>query len=103
MAFSLGSITGLIVSTWEGFDFPEKAAVQDLLGDGSSDTLNALIQGGALGFARAGISGTLTNSTDLGNMRTYFQAKTTQTFTDDTGATFSVNVCVVLEIGRAHV
>ena len=100
---NLGSITGILVhSNYEGFDYPEVAGVTPLLGDGSSSSGNAVLQGGALGFREAAIAGTILGSTDAGSLRTYYQNKTAVTFTDDIGTSYTVRV-MDLKMSRIEV
>lgn len=93
-AFVLGAITfnhPESVQAWTGFDYPETAQVVRLLGDGV-DVGNAVVQQSAIPFREATISGTLTSSTDVGNLRTYYAGKTVQTFTDNDGTNYSVEI-----------
>lgn len=90
--FKLGTIDPFNVQSFDGFDWPETAQVVALLGDGSASTGNAVIQQSALTVRSAKISGTLTNSTDLSDLRGYHQSKDAATFTDDVAATITVRV-----------
>jgi hypothetical protein len=91
-AFSLGTISPFNVQSWDGFDYPENAVVTALLGDGSASAGNAVIQQSALTVRESRISGTLTNSTDLSDLRGYYQSKGEVLWTDDVAATLTVRV-----------
>lgn len=90
--FKLGTIDPFNVQQFSGFDYPETAQVVALLGDGSSSAGNAVIQQSALTVRSASISGTLTNSTDLSDLRGYHSSKAEALWTDDTAATLTVRV-----------
>lgn len=92
MSISLGTIDPFNVQQWDGFDYPEYATITPLIGDGSSTTGNAVVQSSALTLKEATISGTLTNSTDLSDLRGYYQSKGEALFTDDASNTTVVRV-----------
>lgn len=90
--FSLGSVTPFLVQDWEGFDYPETAKVSPLLAAVAGSVGNALIQSPSYGYREATITGTIVSSSHLSTLAGYYTAKSAQTFTDDTGATFTVRV-----------
>lgn len=91
--FSLGSISPLNVQGWNTFDYPERAQVVPLIGDGTSTGLNAVVQQSALTMRESTIHGVLTSSSDVDTLQGYFEDKSSAvTFTDSSSNTFSVVV-----------
>lgn len=90
--FSLSTITPMIVSRWDGFDYPEVAKVTPLLGSAPGTVANAVVQGSGSGYRQAMVSGTIVSATHLATLRTLYLEKTEATFTDDAGTAYTVRV-----------
>lgn len=91
---TLGTVA-LMQGSRSGFDYPQVAQVTPLIGDGVTPGGNAIIQGGALGFRQATIPFVLDDPDDVDTIRGYYEALSTQTYTDHDGVTtYSVVVLV---------
>lgn len=93
LPFSLSGIGELLVDrdSYDGFDRPQSAALVSRLGTGSSAG-DQILQQGSLPFRQATIGGTFYDADDVALMRSYSDAKSEVTFTDDTGTSYGVVV-----------
>lgn len=89
--FALGTISAFLVETYDGFDRPNRAALVDLISDGTS-TNDQVMQQGGQATNQATVTGWLYESADVVLARGYRDSKEIVDFTDGDGATWSVVV-----------